>query len=285
MAALFQYVSIASLSIGVALFISWTVRFLLPSSSTNWLVVAPGILVVVALAVSVFTFPNVAHRLYPVFLLAFLALQIVAIAATWGIDVTYYQTEGAKALLGGSNPFATMLPDLFSGSGLGEPVFGPGVSVDGILQFGFPYPPFSLALIVPFQALFQEYRIGIAVAYVITAWMISRLGEPEISRRVSILSLLVAPVTIVNTVGFTEPLVILLGVSVMLVHKRRPRLSPYVFGGFLAIKQYTFIALPIFLLLEPRPWRLRQAIRSVVVATAVVVIATLPFLVWNSLKP
>jgi uncharacterized membrane protein len=84
-----------------------------------------------------------------------------------------------------------------------------------------------------------------------------------------------------DTIGFSEPLVAMFGVAILLVHRIRPRLGPYVLGAFIAIKQYTFVVVPLYLLLVPRPWGWRSVSRVLVRATAVFAAFTIPFLLWN----
>ncbi len=283
----FRAVLTVSLIAGLVLVVSWTVLIVRVrdlGAGPMW----PAILaVVVGSAIGVFVSREQARRYHIVFLLVFMALQVAVIAATHEalvstpqVDGTYFQTEGSKALLSGDNPFAMTFPDFFSGFG-GEPVYGPGVSVDGVLQFGFPYPPLSLLFVAPFHAVFGDFRVAIALSYVLTAWMIGRIGEPRTARKVSVLFLLLSPAALIVTVGFTEPLVAMLGVGVIWVYQTRPRWAAFTFGGFVALKQYAFIISPAYLLLIPRPWTVRIVARHVGRATAVIAVVTLPFLLWN----
>ena len=52
----------------------------------------------------------------------------------------------------GVDPYAITFPDIYQG----RAYYGSGLSVDGRLQFGFPYFPLSLLLSMPGQILFKD---------------------------------------------------------------------------------------------------------------------------------
>src|SRR5262249_19542127 len=52
------------------------------------------------------------------------------------IDVHIFQHDAIQALRRGRDPYGLTFPDIYRG----VQYYAPGLSVDGILQFGFPYP-------------------------------------------------------------------------------------------------------------------------------------------------
>ena len=62
------------------------------------------------------------------------------------IDVWFFQQQSAAALLEGRDPYGVRYRDVYSRN-LG--FYGENVSVDGWLQYSFPYPPLTLLLVAP----------------------------------------------------------------------------------------------------------------------------------------
>jgi len=84
-----------------------------------------------------------------------------------------------------------------------------------------------------------------------------------------------------TTVGWTEPLLVAAAVGVVYTHQRRSALRPWLAGVFLALKQYTPVVAPAYLLLLGRPFTARKIFVDGGKAVAVVAVSTIPFLVWN----
>ena len=70
------------------------------------------------------------------------------------IDVHVFQRDAFAALRAGVNPYAMTFPNIYQ---TGEN-YGPGLSVNGRLQFGFPYFPLSLLLSMPAQLFGGDER-------------------------------------------------------------------------------------------------------------------------------
>ncbi len=214
----------------------------------------------------------------------FLATYAVALigilhAFTVNIDVILFQEEASKALLRGSNPYTVVYPDIYIATpGI---FYGEGVSVDGILQFGFPYTPLSLLVVAPFQWLFGDFRIAQALAVIGAGWLMSRLSDDPISRLVAVAFLLISPAALVVAWGWTEPLLVFASVLVMFTFKKRRTLAPYAMGALVGLKQYAVLLLPSYLLLLDHPIRSRDVVRAGLRIAAVLVVFALPFLLWN----
>src|SRR5207237_8296784 len=61
------------------------------------------------------------------------------------IDVFSFQQEAAQGLLHGQNPYAMSYTNIY---GQGSPVYAQDVQKNGNLDFGFPYAPLSLFIVV-----------------------------------------------------------------------------------------------------------------------------------------
>jgi uncharacterized membrane protein len=82
--------------------------------------------------------------------------------------------------------------------------------------------------------------------------------------------------------GWTEP-IMMFGLEALLATRRRwPAASPYLFGLFGALKQYTIVLAPLYLLLMPRPLQWRSVIGAALRGAAAAAVVTVPFVLWNS---
>lgn len=209
---------------------------------------------------------------------AYLGHWLLQTAPNPRIDVYVFQRDASNALLRGQNPYAMTFPDIYGNS----PFYGPGLSVNGRLTFGYPYPPLSLLLALPGHVLFGDYRYSQLGAMLLTGALMAFARPGRIGTAAAALYLFSPRVFFVLEQGWTEPFVVLLLAAVGFVACRWPKAVPYVVGLFLAVKQYLVLALPVVLLLLPRPrpswpelgksvWRL--------VATGLIV--SLPLVLWD----
>ncbi len=217
---------------------------------------------------------------FTVFLVSYAAALLGLLhAVTVNIDVVLFQAKASNALLHGSNPYTVLYPDIYGESS--RLFYGDGVSVDGILQFGFPYTPLSLLVVAPFQWLLGDFRIAQAFAVVGTGWLMSRLSDDPSSRLVAVAFLLLSPAALVVANGWTEPLLVFAAVLVMFTYRRRTALAPYAMGALVGLKQYSILLLPAYLLLLDHPIRTRDVFRAALRIAAILVAFTLPFFLWN----
>ena len=225
-----------------------------------------------------------AGRLKPlvlaVLLCAFASLGVWLLHASPApaIDVFVFQRDAARALLAGANPYAMTYLDIYGNS----PFYGPGLSVHGQLQFGFPYPPLSLLLALPGHLLGHDYRYSQLAALVGAAGLMAGARRGRAGVLACALFLLTPRVFFVLEQGWTEPYAVLLLAATVLCACRFPRALPYALGLLLAVKQYLVLAAPLTLLLLPRPWRLRDAWRLWWRAGAVGLAVSLPLILWNA---
>ncbi len=192
------------------------------------------------------------------------------------IDVFVFQRDGAAALLAGQNPYALRYPDIYGNS----PYYGPGLSINGQLQFGFPYFPLGLLLTLPAHVLTGDYRWTQLLAMAFTGLVIMQLRPSPTSRAMGALFLFSPRTFFVLEQGWTEPLVLGLLSLTALVAVKRPRALPYVVGLLIAIKQYTVFMVPLSLLLIPREqWSLRSVGTFALKAAVPALIVTVPFII------
>ena len=194
------------------------------------------------------------------------------------IDVFVFQRDATQALLSGLNPYAMTFPDIYGGN---SPFYGPGLSVGGRLQFGFPYPPLSLLLALPGQVLAGDPRYAQLVALTLTGGLLAYLQPGRLGAAVAALYLFTPRGLFVLEQGWTEPFVVLGLAAVVFCAARFPRALPYALGLFLASKQYLVLVLPLVLLLLSRPYRLREAWALLWRAAATGLAVSLPLVLWD----
>lgn len=220
---------------------------------------------------------------FSIFIGAFLIFAMGMLAATPGvesqIDVAVFQVDSSYALRDGQNPYSITFPDIYIDGD--ETLYGPGVSEDGVLQFGYPYLPLSLLMVAPFQLIFGDFRIAHALAIVAAAIVISQIRPGKDSQALAVLFLLLSPVIHILVFGWIEPLMILGASLVVYAASRRNRATPYLTGALVALKQYGVLLTPASLLLLPRPWTVRAIATQLVKIGGVATATVLPFLLWN----
>ena len=188
-----------------------------------------------------------------------------------GVDVVLFQRDAAAALLTGENPYATTFPDPYPSA---APFYGPGVSVNGRLQFGYPYPPLGLLLTVPAHLL-GDFRYAHLLAMTAAAALIALARPGNFAFAAAALLLFTPRGFFVLEAGWTEPLAVLCLAAVVFAACRSRRSVPVALGCLLAVKQYLVLALLLAPLLPGR--RSGLAWKALVFATVV----TLPWALWD----
>jgi hypothetical protein len=225
---------------------------------------------------------------------AFVRISVTALVAaflllgTWilrldrnpAIDVHVFHTEAIEALRHGGNPYSLTTPNIYGDARF----YGPGLVVDGRVQVGFPYPPLSLLLVAPAQIVAGDYRYGelaaICVTAVLIAFACSPPSAPRLGPLAAALFLTIPRIFFVLDQAWTDPLAALGLAAVVYAACRRSRLLPWLFGGFLAVKQYSVLALPAALLLMgPVSWN--RWINFLAKALVVALVVTVPFFLWD----
>lgn len=182
------------------------------------------------------------------------------------IDVFIFQRDAAAAVLQGVNPYSITFPNPY----LTGAYYGPGMVVDGRLQFGFVYPPLSAYLSTLGQWLGGDVRYAQLGAMTLAGLFMATTRRGPLGPLAAALYLFTPRTLFVLEQSWTEPLVVLFLAATVWCAARTPRLTPYVLGLFLAVKQYAVLALPVALLLTRslRGWW-ALVVRAGVVAAAV----------------
>jgi hypothetical protein len=190
------------------------------------------------------------------------------------IDVHVFQRDAIAALSHGVNPYGLTFPNIYNNASF----YGPGLSVDGRLQFGFPYLPLSLLLAMPGQLVAGDHRYAQLVALELAAILMAFTRPHGFGAFAAALFLTTPRIFFVLEQAWTEPFVVLGLTVVVFFACRYIRAVPWLFGGFLALKQYLALAIPASLLLVRHP---REALRFFAAASIVAIALTLPFILWN----
>lgn len=211
-----------------------------------------------------------------VFLVAHAAMTVVLLRSTNSInDVRVFMDAGAKAVLQGQNPYAITIPNIYPPAD-SQLLYGPGVVVDGLVTYGFPYPPISLLGAIPGQLL-GDVRYTQLIAMLVTALVLRRLASDRVGQSAAILGV-AAPAAIPMLTGaWTEPTIVaLLACLVLALERRRSSLVAVFLGLLLVSKQYVVIAIPVIWLI--RGWLTR---RMIITGVGLAAVVTLPFFLVN----
>jgi hypothetical protein len=191
-------------------------------------------------------------------------------------DVFNFQRGSLEALRQGLDPYAIKFRNIYHPN---TSFYGPGLVKNGILQFGYPYPP--LPLFLAGAALpFGDIRYAHLVALALGGLCIACARPGRVAPLAAALLLFSPRVGLLLQMSWTEPFTILFLGTTVLCALRAPRLLPLSLGLFLASKQYLVFALPLVFLLAPEP-RPRRTLVLLGQALAVALVLTLPLALWN----
>ena len=193
------------------------------------------------------------------------------------IDVHLFHRYAIAALRSGANPYAVTLPDIYHNSAF----YGAGVSVDGRLQFGFPYFPLSLLLSMPGQMFGRDPRYAQLAAIELAAVLMALARPRGLGLIAAALYLTTPRIFFVLEQSWTEPFLVLGVSAVIFASCRHSRLVPWLFGAFIALKQYLVFALPAAVLLVGWPLDRRKLVTFLTKSAILGAAVTLPFVVWN----
>lgn len=213
-----------------------------------------------------------------IFVFLVCAVLLLSLAPAPKIDVIVFQRDSPVALAQGQNPYTLTFPDIYGAKS--SLFYGPGASVKGVLQFGFPYLPLALLWIAPAQLLLGDFRYAYLLAVVIAAVCIFRLHRSSVAVASSLLLLFSLPTFFVLQHGWTEPLPVMLLCLVAWSSRFRKLPSFWTVGLLAAAKQYLILLFPLLILLpgeKSKKGRLGDVVKAVAIAACI----TLPFVVWN----
>jgi hypothetical protein len=193
------------------------------------------------------------------------------------IDVHLFHRYAIDALRSGVNPYAITFPDIYKNADF----YGPGLSVDGRLQFGFPYFPLSLIVAVPGQIVGQDPRFAQLAAMELAAVLMAFARRNGFGLMAAALFLSTPRIFFVLEQSWTEPFVVFGLSAVAFAACRMPAAVPWLFGAFVALKQYMVFALPAATLLVGSPIAWRRLLLLLAKAGLLGAAITLPFFFWN----
>jgi hypothetical protein len=191
------------------------------------------------------------------------------------IDVHIFQRNAISALHDGRNPYELTYRNIY---GDATTFYDRSLLVNGRLQFGFPYFPLSLLLAMPGQLLAGDHRYAQLVALELAAILMAFARPGGFGLIAAALFLTTPRIFFVLEQSWTEPFVVFGLAVVVFAACRYERAVPWLFGAFVAVKQYLVLALPAALLLVRRP---RDVLPLVTKASIVGAAVTLPFVAWN----
>lgn len=193
------------------------------------------------------------------------------------VDVIEFQRDACDALLAGQSPYSITFRDI---APAGSDFYASGVSVGGRLQFGFPYPPLSLLMVLPFHVL-GDFRFAGLAAMTVAAGLLGGMTRSRQSLAAAAMLLLTPMGYFVLWAGWTEPLGVMLLSAVLFTAVRRgirraegsggrsAAWMPVAFGVLLAVKQYFVLLLPLVPLLA-RPGERARTFRNALLTAAAV---------------
>ncbi len=155
------------------------------------------------------------------------------------IDVIPVHEQAFRSLASGESPYAITFDDIYRAN---EGFYAEGMRDGRRVLFGFPYPPLSLLMAWPGDAVFGDLRYSEVFALVLAAALIAAMGATE-----GVLcagALLLAPRVIFQLEqGWTEPFPILLLALTVWVALRRPAVAWLPLGLLMASKQHMVLGL------------------------------------------
>ena len=186
------------------------------------------------------------------------------------IDVYAFHQGASAALLSGANPYEIRTRDIYPPN-ISRSLYGPGVSVNGWLTFGFPYPPVSLLVSSLGYWLVGDCRYAHLAAICLAALLFAYARPSRLSFVAALLFLFTPRVFFVLEQSWTEPVLVFLFACTVFCRCRFPGAAPWIAGLLLAGKQYMVFIAPAVL----RKWR------EVPKAAFAAVLVTAPFAMWN----
>lgn len=179
-------------------------------------------------------------------------------------DVFYYDTQAAKALLIGSNPY-------------GHPYAVPPTLATAGAGSVFAYLPGVVEFLTPFAA-FTDVRVGLVICDVLVAAALFSL-KGRWSWPIGAAYMLL-PTSILFSTWYPNDTLVgmaFLGLSIATRQRGNRWVSSALLGASLASSQLVWLLYPFILLTDLRGGKVRESVVAVLIAAA----AVTPFLLWN----
>ena len=193
------------------------------------------------------------------------------------VDVITVQQYAVDAVVDGRSPYSMTFKNIYDSTMF----YTPGTVLNGRVQFGFPYPPLSLLMILPAELLLQDLRYAQLLALLGTAAAIGYSSRGRVAPLAAALLLYTPRTFFVLEQGWTETFA-LLWLSVTVIAATRRLDSRGAFLGLLAaVKQHMVMALLFTPWLNDDPDDRRETRRRLLQAVVIAAIVTLPFVLMD----
>jgi hypothetical protein len=197
------------------------------------------------------------------------------------MDVLAVHKEAFATLARGQNPYAMTFRNIYPDTRY----YAAGMADAGRVLFGFPYPPLSLLMALPGQLAFGDIRYADLAAVLIGACLIAlapraRGPAANVGPLAACLLLFTPRSLLVLEQGWTEAFAVCWLGATAYAACRAPRLLPLMLALLVSVKQHMVLAVPLALLLLPRPG-LRAAVRLLWPALVLPLVFAAPFFMWN----
>ena len=229
---------------------------------------------VVLLALIVVDSPRAARIWFPLLLLTFAALGVWMIRSSPNpqIDVITVHRAAIAALARGESPYSVTFDNIYANTEF----YSPDVVQGGRVLFGLPYPPLSLLMAVPGQALLGDIRFAELGALVLGTMLIGYSTAGRLSMLAAALILFTPRVFFVVEQGWTESFAVCWLGATMFALRQRVAGGALALGLLCAVKQHMVIAMALYPLGEPGRSR-----KSILLAASIAVLVTVPFVYWD----
>jgi hypothetical protein len=141
--------------------------------------------------------------------------------------------------------------------------------------------PLSFAVAYAGHLLGGDYRIGNLLALTAAGGLLGWAARARLGVATACLLLLTPRLYYVVYNGWSEPVVMLCLVAVVVCAVHRSAALPWMVGLLLASKQYMFLSAPAALLLIPRPWKTSGVVLFYAKALLIAAAVTLPLALWD----
>ncbi len=217
---------------------------------------------------------------------ALLGVWLVHASPRPHIDVMTVFRGALDALRDRESPYSITFPNIYDN----EALYGSGLVVGGRVQFGFPYPPLSLLMVVPAYALRLDVRYAELLSLVAAAGWIGYSAKGRVAPLAAAGLLFTPRIFFVLEQAWTESLVLCwLGLMMYAARRGAVRvpaqpswgLRGAALGLLVASKQHLAVAL-LFTGWLRRDGEGRRETWGLLMAAGVAALAvTLPFLLWD----
>ena len=195
------------------------------------------------------------------------------------IDVYMFQQMSLENLTKGQNPYDMVYPDPYRAQDSAR-FYGEGVSVNGVLQFGYPYMPLPLLLALP-GYLAGDVRYAHALAIALAGIFMALATPGHKGKLAGVLFMFTPQLLHVLGMSWTEPFSVMLLALVVCLYHRARKWTPWSLGLLLASKQYMVVVVPLAFLLMDKSWQKIQVWRFLGKLVGAAAIVTLPLALWD----